>query len=286
MLSRSPLEVRETPVYWVDRTEPFLAGLPDRLPPLDAYVVTTARPGATLHLAAEDEDGGMVPILASWRYGNGNVVAFASHGAGAGSQRWLAMPDYPLLWGQIARHLVQSAPAGLAVDTTRRGDAVTIAVTALDPAGAPLDGETPALELPEGLAASAFTRVGPGRYEATLMRPAAGRVDATVRLGEATASATTWFGYPAMLGVATEGPDQRARLAAATGGEVLAALPSPPPDRWVLVPNWRLWMVLGLALFLADLWVRYAAFRAFRRRTAPVPEREAAAKPWLGPSTT
>ncbi|MCC6735576.1 MAG: VWA domain-containing protein [Bauldia sp.] len=283
MLSRSPLEVRETPVFWVDRSAPFLAGLPDALPPLDAYVTTTARPGATLHLAAVDEDGERVPILASWRYGNGSVVAFASHGAGMGSQRWLAMPEYALLWGQMARHLVEAAPAtGLTVDTLRRGDAVTITVTALDADGLPLAGEAPALELPEGMATAAFVPKGAGVYAATVARPAAGRLDATVRLGDDAAGAPTWFGYPAMLDFAAARPDGLVRLAAATGGAVVTALPAVSADRWTLMPAWRPWLVIGLALFLAELWIRYGALRAFRGRAAPLPERAADAKPWLG----
>src|SRR5690606_35132414 len=66
-------------------------------------------------------------------------------------------------------------------------------------------------------------------------------------------------------------PERLAALAAATGGAVLET----PPDfgtglRAVLAPAWRPWLVLGLALFLADLALRYApGLFARRRRTAP-----------------
>jgi len=287
MLSRSPLEVRETPVFWVDRSAPFLTGLPNILPPLDAYVTTTARPGATLHIGAENEDGELVPILASWRYGNGEVVAFASHGAGIGSQRWLTLPEYPLLWGQIARHLLQAEPAvGLSVDARRSGDAVTFTLAALNDAGQPLAGAAPTLELPAGSVTAPFREVGPGRYEATVMRPAAGRIDATVTLGETTVAAPTYFGFPASLDFASARPDDLTRIAAATGGRLVSDLPAAPAAMWTLTPLWRSWVTIALLLFLADLWIRYGAFRSLSRRSAaPAAERAPNPTPWMGPST-
>ncbi|MCW5714221.1 MAG: VWA domain-containing protein [Bauldia sp.] len=286
MLSRSPLEVRETPVFWLDRSAPFLAGLPAALPPLDAYVVTTARAGATLHLGAQDEEGELVPILASWRYGNGEVAAFASHGAGIGSQRWLGMAEYPLFWGQIARHLVQVRPGvGLWADAARHGDAVTIELAALDVAGLPLADAAPVIELPAGVTATPFRELEPGRYETTVMRPAAGRLDATVRLEDFSVATPTWFGYPAALDFTSARPDDLARIAAATGGQRVTALPAAPALEWTLAPIWRPWIAIALAFFLADLWVRYGAIRSLGRRSAaPVTERAPDPAPWLGSS--
>src|SRR5258705_12902034 len=50
LLSGKPVEERSATPSWADRSGEFFAGLPDKLPPLGGYVLTTRKPAADLHL--------------------------------------------------------------------------------------------------------------------------------------------------------------------------------------------------------------------------------------------
>ena len=39
----------------------------------------------------------------------GQVLAFATHGAGPGTRDWIGTADFPRLWAQIARHFLPEA---------------------------------------------------------------------------------------------------------------------------------------------------------------------------------
>ncbi|MCW5697494.1 MAG: VWA domain-containing protein [Bauldia sp.] len=279
MMSGSPVEVIETPVFWIDRGADFLAGLPEQLPPLENYVRTTERETATLHLAALDEEGETVPIMASWRYGNGRVLAFASHGAGSGTQNWLTLPDYPLLWAQIARHFLRGTEGpGLHAEMTRLGDGAVLRVDALDKDGAPLADAVITATLSADAVPVALMETEAGRYEAALGALPPGTHSVTVTMGETTTRAALHVGYPARLNFARADAAALSPLAFATGG---VAGPSDPlagaaETRWALVPNDHPWIVLALILFIADLVVRYApGLMSLRRRAA----RDAAPRP-------
>ncbi len=109
MLANSPFEEEIAPVAWADRDADYLAGLPDELPPVYAYVRTSPKPDADIHLTLTDSEGATLPLMASWRYGNGYVLALATHGAGAGTADWIQMPEYPLMWSQVIRHFLPDA---------------------------------------------------------------------------------------------------------------------------------------------------------------------------------
>ncbi len=142
MLANSPYEEQIAQVQWADRSPDFLANLPDQLPPVYAFVRTTAKPGADLHMTLTDSDGNTVPLMASWDYGNGHVLAFATQGAGAGTADWIQMPEYPLMWSQIIRHFLPNAEStGLNVALERVGDTVQVTVDAVAPDGTPMVGE-------------------------------------------------------------------------------------------------------------------------------------------------
>src|SRR5262249_22321893 len=103
MFDGSPFEKRQASATWIDKDPSFFAGLPDRLPPIQSYMKTSLKPGARLHMAMEEPDGSSTPILASWRYGLGNVLSVATHGAGPGVVDWSKLAEYPLLFAQPLR---------------------------------------------------------------------------------------------------------------------------------------------------------------------------------------
>jgi hypothetical protein len=68
------------------------------LPPLRGYVLTYPKPGAELLMKVEKD-----PLLASWRYGLGRVMAFTSDLSGRWGREWITWQSFPRWAGQLAR---------------------------------------------------------------------------------------------------------------------------------------------------------------------------------------
>ncbi|MCW5715043.1 MAG: VWA domain-containing protein [Bauldia sp.] len=280
LLSATPVVEATTPVFWVDRDAPFLSGLPATLPPLESYVATTAQPGATVHLAILDEEGETVPVLASWRHGAGQVLAFGSHGAGSGTQNWLPLAAYPLLWAQAIRQFLPGVPEpGLTVFVGRNGDEVHVTATLLDTEGRPLQGRPVVAALAGGPPVN-LVEVSPGRYEASLGAAAPGTHGVVVTSNELEAAGAVHAGYQASLDFAGAAPDALMAAAAATGGAIISTETAlaPGPKTWRARPGWRPWVVAALAVLLAELVLRYAPGtfaigRAARPRSAGMVDR-------------
>ena len=71
-----------------------------RYPPLKGFVETLPKKGSTLELITK-KGKKVFPILASWKYGKGSVVAFTSDANGRWSFPWLRWPDFPKFWGDV-----------------------------------------------------------------------------------------------------------------------------------------------------------------------------------------
>lgn len=283
LLSSTPVEEVSFRPRWGNREAAFLQGLPDALPPLSGYVQTSRKPAATLHLLGPEDD----PILASWRYGLGRVVAFASHGAGAWTRAWLGTPSYPLLWSQAVRWaLPPVAKPGLHLELARRGDEVEVEVQAVSEAGEVAAGLR--LEASFSLAGTesrsplALSETAPGRYRGRFVAGQPGRYLARVVAQAETEAETPPFtpvtgevyhGYPARYAFGTHDTERLQGLAAATGGRVLFGdeplLTGAAPLRWRWLPAWPLWTVLALALLAAELTLRYAPGLLSWQRPSP-----------------
>lgn len=278
MLAGSPFKEEISPVVWADRSQDFLAGLPDQMPPVYAYVVTTAKPQADIHMTLTGADGTVNPLLASWRYGNGQVVALATHGAGAGTAEWIQLPEYPLLWSQIIRYVLpDTGGPGLNVNLDRTGDTVRIVADLLDPEGAALNGRAVTAIVTAGetqQAPVALTEVADGRYEAVFTVGDPGAYQVEVAADDVTGGAAMYVGYPARYNFGRADFDKLQALAAATGGQLL--LGDEPVFRsetkWVARPAWQLWTVIAMLLLMADLTVRHAPnlFGLRRRQARPL----------------
>jgi len=268
LLSGKPVEERSATPSWVARNAEFFAGLPDKLPPLAGYVLTTRKPQADLHLVVHDEKLEPVPLLASWRYGNGRVVALTTQGAGAWTKEWQAMAEYPLLWSQTVRHILSGTGEGLFPHLVRHGDEVEAYVDALNPEGVPREGLKITASLagpgmaPEAGMPLALSEVSPGRYHGrfTLDRP--GEFNLHVATDQAAAEAPLLVSYPALYEFTRTDPNGLVALAATTGGRMLASedqIFTGREPRWVARALWQAWVLAGFALFLADLTIRYAS---------------------------
>jgi hypothetical protein len=250
----------------VERSAEFFAGMPDRMPPLSGYVLTTLKPQADLHLVVPDEKQEPVPLMASWRYGNGRVVALTTQGAGAWTREWQAMAEYPLLWSQTLRHVLPGTGEGLFPRLSRRGDDVEVTVDATNQEGKPrerlkvvasLAGSGPAAGAPASLL---LAELSPGRYRGRLTLDRPGELVLRVAAEQTTAEVPLLVSYPAIYDFLRADPDRLAALAAATGGHVLTAedqVFARGVQRWIAHPAWQVWIMIALGLFLIDLIIRY-----------------------------
>ncbi len=100
-----------------------LKGIPqNNLPALRGYVLTYPKPRAEL-LMRVDKD----PLLVSWRYGLGRVMAFTSDLSGRWGKDWVGWNAFPQWASQIGRDTMRKILDGkLRVDFHSDGDAVKV----------------------------------------------------------------------------------------------------------------------------------------------------------------
>jgi uncharacterized membrane protein len=141
-----------------------LPGVPlDAFPPLTGYVATTPRAAADVVLKSPQGD----PLLATWQYGLGRVMAWTSDAQGRWSAGLLRWPAANRFFGDIVRYsLPQAGDPALQVETQVQGDRTHVLVTApaYSGAGVAVSAVTPDLSDAELTLAS----TGPGRFEGDL----------------------------------------------------------------------------------------------------------------------
>ncbi len=290
-LAATPIEEGRVFPTWAEGGAPdFLRDFgSSALPALGGYVRTTAKDEASVHAYARGDD----PLLASWRYGLGRVVAFTSDGDGPWSEAWLASGSFGPLWAQAIRWAAERPvrdPWGLRLG--RRGDVLDVVVDVPGEASSAAAASLPVVTLagPEGeeLGRRRLEWVGPARAAASFTlateAPMALEVvlEPAAELGLASgASRTVAWPLPPATALRSDLVPV-ASLAEASGGEVYEAaadLEMAPADRslrWRALP--QAWLLLGLLTFLASLALRYGvslrisrpltARRAARTRTA------------------
>jgi hypothetical protein len=266
LLSGKPVEEREALPVWSDRNAEFFAGLPETMPPIHGYVLTTRKSETDLHLVVSDAKQEPVPLLASWRYGNGRVVALTTQGAGAWSRDWQSMREYPLLWAQTLRHVLPGRHVdGLSTRMVRHGDDVAVIVDASNPDGSPPAGLRVSASLAGRDSAPteiALTETSAGHHVGRAALRGAGDFVLRATADRATVEAPLHVAYPAIYAFSRADPDRLAALAAATSGRVLAGTEpifTGGERRWVARDGWKIWLLAALALLLADLIIRYAS---------------------------
>jgi len=240
---------RNTVPAWTGPRPAFLRAWPDALPEVSGYVPTSLKPEARLHLYVTDDEGETMPLLAGWRYGAGQVVAFTAHAAGPWTADWPALDSYAPMWGHLVRQLAAPPPAaGPALELTRDGEELLVVAPAADVTLELPGGDTRRLnarEVAEGRFVAATLLAAPGVYRAS-----AGGAEALVTLP-----------YPAGLDRGRADPARLAAVARAAGGAVLAGLDDavrPAAWRWRSAPAWPLATLAALLLLLTELTWRYA----------------------------
>jgi uncharacterized protein YegL len=276
LLSGKPVEERSAVPVWVERNAEFFAGLPETMPPIHGYVLTTRKGEANVHLVVPDAKQELVPLLASWRYGNGRVVALSTQGTGMWSRDWQSMPEFPLLWSQTLRHVLPGLHAeGLSAHVVRHGDEVEVTVDASNPEGVPRVGLKIVASLigPDATSREvALTETSAGHHVGRVTLEGAGDFVLRAAADRITAETPHHAAYPALYAFLRADPDRLIELATMTGGRVLADAEEifvGGERRWVIHEGWKVWALLALALFLIDLIIRHASGLRSSNRNAP-----------------
>jgi len=87
----------------IEFPSPILKGIKN-LPPLLGYVLTTAKPRATVILKGPETEQ-VDPILATWRYGTGSSAAFSSDFSTRWGKNWLEWSKYDAFLNQLITHI-------------------------------------------------------------------------------------------------------------------------------------------------------------------------------------
>ena len=263
----------------------IVAGL-SSAPPLGGYLLTKAKPLASVWLSAALPGGGgrRDPILATWRYGAGRVAAFTADSGARWLASWRGRPEYGRLWAQTLRAIERPAPAaGLRSSVELGASVARLAVEARRPDGRAWTGlRLLARDLASGGPSTlpfVLAETAPGRYEGEVQLEAPGLHRFELE-ADGQPAGGTWAWYQPAAELAALGPDQAAAagIAAASGGLVLGPGAALPPSRlgFVFLPGRA--VLAGLALFLlvlelalrsalgGQLAAALAAFAAWRRR--------------------
>jgi uncharacterized membrane protein len=247
------------------------------VPQLGGYVLTTAKPLATVPLVRKTEDG-TDPVLAHWQVGLGKSVAFTSGMWQRWGADWTDWPKFSKLWAQIARWASrQSAAAAFDVSTSVYGGKGRIRVDALDSKASAINAMSIAGTLvdPRSNAQSLQLRqTGPGRYEAEFDARDAGSYVFNMAYQMGGGADAVSGSLQTGLSVAFS-PEYRElstneamlrELADKTGGRVLdagnpgaAVDPTSLPPAQTRLPIWEDLIRWMLFLFLLDVGVRRIA---------------------------
>ncbi|HQH27849.1 MAG TPA: VWA domain-containing protein, partial [Oligoflexia bacterium] len=82
----------------------MVSASPAQFPALRGFVETLPKKGSTLELITRSE-GQVFPVLASWIYGKGKVIAFTSDANGRWSLPWLRWPGFFGFWSDIVEKI-------------------------------------------------------------------------------------------------------------------------------------------------------------------------------------
>jgi uncharacterized membrane protein len=244
-----------------------LPGVPlDSFPALTGYVATTARAAADVVLKSPQGD----PLLATWQYGVGRVVAWTSDAQGRWTAGLLRWPSANVFFGDLVRYsLPQLGDPALQVETQVQGDHTHLLVTAPASSGSVVSVSAVTPDLSD--ASLVLSSTGPGRFEGDLRTDQVGSylLHVSDSVG-GTLKHTNTIGLvvpysPEYRNLGTD-PTTLNAIARAGGGALLTDLSGifdlPVPPVRAVQPIAELLLVLAILLFPLDIALRRLVFRA------------------------
>ncbi|HEY5034978.1 MAG TPA: VWA domain-containing protein [Candidatus Dormibacteraeota bacterium] len=238
-----------------------LPGVPlDSFPAITGYIATTPRAAADVVLQSPQGD----PLLATWQYGLGRVVAWTSDAQGRWTAGLLSWPSANRFFGDIVRYsLPQAGDPALQVEAQVQGDHTHLLVTSPSASGSAVSVSAIAPDLSN--LDLTLSSTGPGRFEGNLPTDQVGSylLHFTDSVGGAVKHTNT-IGLvvpysPEYRNLGTDNATLSA-IARAGGGVLLTDLSSVfkeavPPVRAAL-PIGELLLVLAILLFPIDVALR------------------------------
>ncbi|HET7419740.1 MAG TPA: VWA domain-containing protein [Candidatus Dormibacteraeota bacterium] len=238
-----------------------LPGVPlTSFPSLTGYVATTPRAAADVILQSPTGD----PLLATWQYGLGRVLAWTSDAQGRWTAALLRWASANRFFGDVVRYsLPQAGDPALQLETHVQGDHTHLLVTAPTYSGATVSVSAVTPDLSDQQLTLAST--GPGRYEGDLPADQVGSylLHVTQSAGGVVRHDNT-FGVvvpysPEYRDLGTD-PNTLRAVATAGGGRLVTdvsqvySLPVPAAQAAVAVDE--LLLVLAIILFPLDVALR------------------------------
>jgi Mg-chelatase subunit ChlD len=230
----------------------FLDGL-GQMPTINGYLITKPKSLASVYMQIGKQD----PLIAAWRYGNGQVAVFSSDSGQRWLTPWLASSCYNRFWSQLVRFIERPNPdQGLRVWTRSEADMARIIVEATT--GSRTHHLKTGMQLVGSLSDDPeqtfrFQEIAPGRYQAKVPLLFKGIEQYEIRDLQGTGRVLGWVWAPPGSESIELGPNlgELGRLSESTGGKVLGYDQLRLPPRHLVwepfvLKNW----LIGLALLL------------------------------------
>jgi uncharacterized membrane protein len=277
-IQRSMIIEGDVPPVVMGTTE-ALKGIPkDAIPTLHGYTITQPKPLSKTSMGAlvpKEQSGGenqFDALLVEWTYGLGRTMVFTSDAKKRWGRSWVAWENYRKFWSQAVRSVLRTVPRSpYAVQTEIEGGKGKVIVDAIDDQGKFIHtlqfqgSVTTPTGKKQGLG---FRQVGPGRYEAEFEAGPVGIYSVTGTF-EGAHGEKGYLSQGVPLSYAAEyrdlkyNPSLLNQLHERTGGRRLA-LDTPvyvalPKSAGVSMPLWPWLLMLMLALFPVDIFIRRVA---------------------------
>jgi uncharacterized membrane protein len=241
------------------------------LPALRGYVATTAKTAAQKILSGPEPFSD--PILTSWQYGLGRVVAWTSDATSRWANEWVAWDDFSRFWGQaVSWSINEGANNNLETRIIMENGEARIVVDARDNNGEFLNGLllTSSQLSPDGMSRRVpLQQTASGRYEVTFDPQTEGAYFLTINgnavLDEQDTTLTDINGWVMSYSSEYITRDQDdtllAQLADITDGDNLAEIPTDVflhnlGERQATSPIWETLVIIALILLVFDIAVR------------------------------
>ncbi|MGH7845688.1 MAG: VWA domain-containing protein [Candidatus Binatia bacterium] len=250
------------------------------VPGIRGYILTYPKAHTDLLMKAGDD-----PLLASWRYGLGQVTAFTSDLSGKWGRDWVRWGQFPRWAAQLARSVRRkTTEAQIRTEIQQEEDELKAVVDVFAPAGGfgnHLNLKAAVSGRDQSTRQQSLRQIAPGRYEARFSGVARGIHVLTIREGGAGTDGAVASTIPFASSYSREyqalQPNAAllSKLTEGTGGEMLdpekleegvkRLLTPSPKEAETAQETW--WALSGLALllFLGDLALRRLPARASGR---------------------
>ncbi len=237
----------------------------DLAPFLLGYVATQPRPTAEIYLVSDRGD----PVLGSWQYGLGKVVAFTSDAKARWASDWLEWPGYGKFWTQLVRDTMRKTTlSNFQAEITKDKGVAHLAIDALSENGDflnELDSDISLIGPDLKKKDLAIAQTAPGKYELefptkeigpyflNIMQKQSGEIVNTQVTG-------TVVSYPEEYLVSNANESLLTQLSSVSGGKynITAEDAFRPPENPVVlrIHLWRPFLFTALLLLLIDIALR------------------------------